>query len=70
MSDRDLSIHPRNWPNTGNGKVKNTCATPKPGRKRERKLLATFDARQKAWQAIPAIIQKGFRQPGSRKIKQ
>lgn len=69
MATNDLSIHPRNWPG-GNRQVKNTSATPKPGRKRERKLLRKYDARQRAWQLIPATIIKGYRQPGSRKISQ
>jgi hypothetical protein len=64
-----LSIHPRNWPG-GNRQVKNTAATPRAGRKRNRKMLAKFDARQRAWQQIPANIIKGFRQPGTRKMAQ
>lgn len=28
-----LSIHPRNWPTTGNGKKKNTCTPVNPTRK-------------------------------------
>ncbi len=67
--DAGLSIHPRNW-RDGNGVKLNTAKAPKPGRKRERKLLAKFDARQRAWHAIDPKDQKGFRKPGSRKMAQ
>jgi hypothetical protein len=70
VSDRDLSIHPRNWPKTGTGEKKNTCG--KRGekcRKLDRKLKK-LSRRQLARDASVRSVKSknpegAFRRPGS-----
>lgn len=42
-----LSIHPRNWPKTGNKTKKNTSKPPKPPSKKLDRKLAWLNVRQK-----------------------
>lgn len=69
MQKIDLSIHPRNWPSSGNGKVKNTCAPQRQGRVFN-KVQDRFIRRLNDWDitqnALPIIQRAGYRKPGSR----
>lgn len=72
---KNLSIHPRSWPKDtlGIGEKRAKKDTSKPSKKtsrRQRRMLAKFDARQRAWASIPAADQPAFRKPGSRKMNQ
>ncbi len=60
---KQLSIHPRNWP-SGNGVTKNTSVPRKKG-SYYTKAIKKLTQRQNAW-----IADKGQRKPGSMRLDQ
>lgn len=64
---RELSIHPRNWPKTGNGQKHNTSKPPKDMAKGKLgKVMARLEGRRRAF-ASGKQVHMG-RIPGSMKV--